>query len=149
MARVKKGILTTAAGAWSKHLRGIKRVFWKGERRAAGKLARSLPEIRGGDGPALHSIELARRQGPEFRSVRVSLDNDGTITMDAQDMGPAVENVWGDSDYEFWVRTAPAAVPKLAFELLREKFAGRLDAVDALRDWCKTHGIEHVFDSYA
>ena len=34
MATVKKGVLT-ASGEWWKHLRWTKRVFWKGERRAA------------------------------------------------------------------------------------------------------------------
>lgn len=38
MATVKKGILTVS-GEWWKHLRGKKRAFWKGERRAAKKLA--------------------------------------------------------------------------------------------------------------
>jgi hypothetical protein len=34
MATVKKGILTPP-GEWWKHLRGTKRTFWKGERKAA------------------------------------------------------------------------------------------------------------------
>ena len=34
MATAKKGVLTRA-GEWWKHLRGTKRVFWKGERKAA------------------------------------------------------------------------------------------------------------------
>ena len=33
MASVKKGTLT-APGEWWKHLRWIKRVYWKGERKA-------------------------------------------------------------------------------------------------------------------
>jgi len=35
---VKKGILTVS-GKWWRHLRGMKRKFWKGERRAAKKFA--------------------------------------------------------------------------------------------------------------
>jgi hypothetical protein len=34
MATVKKGILTSSP-EWWKHLRQVKRVFWKGERQAA------------------------------------------------------------------------------------------------------------------
>ena len=93
-------------------------------------------------------IEIARREGTEFRSVRLTLDDGGVITMDAQDMGPTVSKIWGDDDYEFWTRVEPASLPKLAFELLREKFAGRLDAVAAFRDWCKAHDIEHEFGSW-
>jgi len=51
-----------------------------------------------------HAIEIARREGIEFRSVRITLADDGAITMDAQDIGPTVTRIWGDDDYEFWVR---------------------------------------------
>ena len=45
MATVKKGVLT-ATGEWWKHLRSKKRVFWKGERRAAKQLVeREAAEI--------------------------------------------------------------------------------------------------------
>ena len=93
-------------------------------------------------------IEIARQEGTEFRSVHLSLEDDGAIKMDAQDIGPTVTEFWGESDYEFWVRVPPTSLPKLAFELLREKFAGQLGAVDALRSWCEAHGIEHEFDSW-
>jgi hypothetical protein len=97
---------------------------------------------------ASHAIELARQEGTEFRSVRLSVEDDGAIKMDAQDIGPAVTQFWGDSDYEFWVRIPPAAVPKLAFELLREKFAGQTGAIDAFRAWCTAHEVAHEFDSW-
>ena len=93
-------------------------------------------------------IEIARQEGTEFRSVRLALEDDGAIKMDAQDIGPIVTQIWGDDDYEFWVRVPSVSVSKLAFELLREKFAGQLGAVDAFRDWCKAHGVEHEFDSW-
>lgn len=95
------------------------------------------------------NIEIARQEGTEFRSVRLSLKDDGAIVMDAQDMGPSVDEVWGDSDYEFWVHVPPAAVGMFAFELLREKYLGQSGAVDAFRSWCTAHGIEHKFESLA
>jgi hypothetical protein len=103
----------------------------------------------GGQSVASHTIEIARQEGTEFRSVRLTTEDDGAIAMDAQDIGPRVTEIWGDTDYEFWVRIEPAALSKLAFELLREKFAGQPGAVTALRDWCKAHGIEHEFGSWA
>jgi hypothetical protein len=97
---------------------------------------------------ASQSIEIARQEGKNFRSVRLSLEDDGAIKMDTQDMGATTTEIWGEDEYEFWVRVAPEALPKLAFELLREKFAGQTGAVDALREWCKAHGIEHEFGSW-
>jgi hypothetical protein len=94
-------------------------------------------------------IEIARQEGTAFRRVDLMLKDDGAIVLEGQDMGPAVEAVWGDTDYEYWVRVAPPSLPKLAFELLREKFAGRLDAVTAFRDWCRANNVEHEFGNYA
>jgi hypothetical protein len=94
-------------------------------------------------------IEIAREAGTAFRRVDLRLKDDGEIVLEGQDMGRAVEAVWGDTDYEYWVRVAAPALPKLAFELLHEKFAGRLDAVTAFRDWCRAHGVEHEFGNYA
>jgi hypothetical protein len=96
-----------------------------------------------------HVVEIARQEGTAFRRVDLRLKDDGEIVLEGQDMGPAVEAVWGDTDYEYWVRVARRSLPKLAFELLREKFVGRLDAVTAFRDWCRAHGVEHEFGNYA
>jgi hypothetical protein len=115
-------------------------------------------------------IEIARQDGAELRSVYLRLEDGGGIKMDAQDIGPTVTQFWGDADYEYWVHVPraevsklalellrekgqldavpPASASKLAFELLREKFSGRLDAVDAFRDWCVVHGVQHEFDSW-
>jgi hypothetical protein len=94
-------------------------------------------------------IEIGRQEGAEFRSVRLAIEDDGAIKMDAQDIGPTVTQIWGDADYEFWVRVPPASLAKLAFELLREKFSGQSGAVDAFRNWCNAHGVQHEFDSWA
>jgi len=93
-------------------------------------------------------IEIARKEGTQFRSVYLALEDDGAIKMDAHNIGPTVAQIWGDDDYEFWVRVPSTSVSKLALELLREKFAGQLGAVDAFKDWCKTHSIEHEFASW-
>ena len=97
---------------------------------------------------ANHVVEIARQEGTEFRSVRLTVEDDGAIKMDAQDIGPTVTEIWGADEYEFWVHVPRAALPKLAFELLREKFSGQLGAVDAFRDWCTRHGVQHQFDSW-
>ena len=95
------------------------------------------------------SAELYRQEGDPFRSVRLSVNADGSVRVDAQDMGTVVENVWGESDYEFWVDVPATALPKLVFALLREKYAGRSGAVDELRAFCKREGIEHEWQSWA
>jgi len=55
------------------------------------------------------SEEIYRQEGENFRSVMITLEADGSLQIDTQDMGPLVEEVWGDSDYEFWRRIPPEA----------------------------------------
>ncbi len=50
---------------------------------------------------ASHVIEIARQEGTEFGSVRLTLEDDGAIKMDAQDIGPTVTTFWGEDEYEF------------------------------------------------
>src|SRR6516225_9352568 len=96
------------------------------ERRQAGLDQSLFAEERPQGKATFGMIEIARQDGVEFRSVYLRLEDDGGIKMDAQDIGPTVTRTWGDDDYEFWVRVPPASLPKLAFELLREKFLGQL-----------------------
>jgi hypothetical protein len=95
-----------------------------------------------------YSTELYRREGDNFRSVRLSINVDGSIRLDAQDMGTFVKEVWGDDDYEFWVDVPATALRNLVFALLREKYAGRDGAVDEFHAFCKREEIEHEWDSW-
>jgi hypothetical protein len=96
-----------------------------------------------------YSTEIYRKEGDPFRSVRLSIDADGSVRLDAQDMGARVEEVWGDSDYEFQVDVPATALRKLVFALLREKYASRDGAVDEFAAFCKRENIEHEWNSYA
>jgi hypothetical protein len=96
-----------------------------------------------------YSIELYLQEADNFRSVRLAVHADGSVRLDAQDMGKLVEEVWGDTDYEFCVDVPATALRKLAFILLRERYAGRSGAVDEFRAFCKREGIEHKWNSYA
>ena len=93
--------------------------------------------------------EIFREEGENFRSVYVRLEADGTVVVDTQDMGKLVEEWWGDSDYEFWVRIPPAEVSRLAWELIRKHYAGRVSAVDEIRDLCSKAGIKAESGSWA
>jgi hypothetical protein len=95
------------------------------------------------------TISLARQERPDFRSdVALDLLSDGSIKMDACDSGSSVEKVWNHEDYERWMTIPADAVPKLAFALLKEKFADNLDAVDQFKDFCERCSIRYEWSSY-
>ena len=87
--------------------------------------------------------------------VRAALEG-GALTIEGQDLGPYVEQFWGDDEYEYWYRfdrenTARlfAAVDGLddpEAALLRE-FSGE-HGCQKLCEFCKKNGIEYKFDSW-
>ena len=87
--------------------------------------------------------------------VRADL-KDGELTLAGQDLGPYVEEAWGDSDYEYWYHLDRKNTEKLfsiiqgeddpKTALLRE-FSGE-GGCRALREICEKKGLVYKFDSY-
>jgi hypothetical protein len=94
------------------------------------------------------TFELYRDEGRNFRSVRANIDDDKFV-IDTQDMGPVVEEVWGDSDYEFWTTVPREAWGDLLMAFAREFLAENPKATDKLKEICEKHGVEHTWESWA
>jgi hypothetical protein len=94
-------------------------------------------------------IELANAEGAEARTVRLQLQADGAVRLHAFDKGAKASLTHSRAEYEFWVTVPPEAVARLAFELLREKYEGRLQAVTEFRDYCKSREIVNKFDTWS
>ena len=90
-------------------------------------------------------VELARRDEAEFRSVRLELQADGALRLHAYDMSAPSPTADGREQYELWVTIPPAEVAKLAFLLLKDRYAGRLQAVTEFRDFCKANEVVNEF----
>lgn len=86
-------------------------------------------------------IELARQEGEAFRSVMLCPMDDGGVEISTQDMGPTVESVWGDSDYEFGVKVGADALPQLVLALLKERYGGNFRATDDFEAFCKAYRV--------
>lgn len=94
-------------------------------------------------------VELFRDDSQNFRSIRLEVKEDGSVRIDAHDMGSIVEEMWGDSDYEFWVEVKSTELPKLVFALIQDKYKGSHSAVTDFSDFCKTNNVEYNWDSWA
>ena len=102
-----------------------------------------------------------------FQGVYISAES-GDLVFEAQDLGELPRKMYGDSDYEWWVRVAaadkPAVLAALRAEhgeptvegegdaallaLLQAAFGGRPDAVDAARHWLDEKSIANSFSSW-
>ena len=98
----------------------------------------------------------------EYHSARVDVHvratlADGALTISGHDLGPFVEESWGDEDYEYWYKFDVANTEKLITALhgeddpeaaLLREFSGERGC-SRLRSFCKRKKIEYSFFSYA
>jgi hypothetical protein len=82
--------------------------------------------------------------GEERTDLKLIIEPDGTLVMDGCDSGPRVEEAWGDSDYEYWVKVAPQWKDTVLMRLIAERF----NTSSEFMEWLKNKGIPYDFDSY-
>ena len=92
-------------------------------------------------------IQLVRERGSENdkkrdRWVDLYVGADGSARLSRHDLRPSLKESSDDEDHEYHVNVPAAAIPKLVFALLREKYLGRSDAVQEFREFCEKEGIE-------
>lgn len=91
------------------------------------------------------SIQIAREERPEFRSVMIEFRNNG-IRVSAQDFGPSTRLMGSDDgELEFWVDVPSGALQHLCAMLLRDRYHGHIDAVSQFRAYCEENSIQHEF----
>jgi len=66
----------------------------------------------------------------------------GGLRITHHDMGAADYAAWGEDDNEQSLELTPAAAAKLAITLLRDRFAGRPDAFEAIRAYCDEQNVD-------
>lgn len=90
----------------------------------------------------LFSEELAGTR----RSIFAELSEAG-LKLDAVDSGARPEAYFG-RDYEFGIEVAAADLPRLAYHLILQHYAGRFGAVDELRTFAEEAGIKTKFSNW-
>jgi len=103
----------------------------------------------------IQSVKLVDTDSADLRrTVDAKLSADGGLAIDGQDLGAAVERVWGEDmiEYEWSFSISPEDVTKLKLALgctgdvlavLKERFSGEM--VSDLGPFLKTHGIPYGF----
>ena len=92
-------------------------------------------------------MEIYRRDGDAFTSIRAVFDVKGNLTIDGQDMGPTVEQFFGDSDFEYYLTIPKSEIQNFTLEVLKKTFnqEKKLGFYD-LRDICEDNGIKHHYN---
>ena len=92
-------------------------------------------------------MEIFREDGIEFTSIRTNFGADGTLSINGQDMGPMVEQFWGDDDYEYWLFIPEKSINLFISHLMKLSFNnGNSIAFEDCKKILEDNSIEHTFD---
>ncbi|WP_295447503.1 hypothetical protein [uncultured Thiodictyon sp.] len=94
-------------------------------------------------------IRLVDADGTDQRHITAEITSTGDLLLSGQDLGPLVREVWGDSDYEYWLTVPASEKDRVLLMLLEIAYAGDEQAVNKLREALDSRGIPCKFDSYA
>lgn len=83
-----------------------------------------------------------------YRELKVLIDDAGQLVLEAVDGGESVRKIWGDSDYEYWVKITPEWRDAVLLHLIKEWFSQRAVSSQFMR-WLKERGIPYEFYSHA
>ncbi len=90
-------------------------------------------------------VLLWRTDGARYGRIDARLAADGALEMRRHEMGAAGMAEWGDDDHEATLRIEARDVAKLLLVLLEDGYAGRGDALQAIREVCETRDIPAKF----
>ena len=118
-------------------------------------------------------VTLYKSEGPRVSvTLRVYIHHEtNDLIIEGQDIGSSVEEYCGDSDYEYWLIIPAQDKQKLLaailaeqfsvekkrseetdddmlLDLVRDRFGGKRDAQECIKDYCKTIGIQTQFHCY-
>ena len=93
-----------------------------------------------------NSLTIARLERPDITiSIHAQLSADGGLRLEGDDVGQRVQEIWGDSDYEYWVDVPASEIGRLLLLLLKDKYDGDTEAVSKFKTFCESNGIAHSF----
>lgn len=88
---------------------------------------------------------LWRTDGARYGRIDARVAADGALEIRSHDMGAAEMAQWGADDQEASVRVEGRDVARLLLALLQDGYAGRPDALQAIRELCETRAIPAKF----
>lgn len=101
------------------------------------------------DEPMPKKLNMMDTEDEDTWSHLAILVNDADeLVMEGQDMGPAVEHIFREDDYEYWVTVQKEHKDWLLLNLIKDVFADHPTPSSAYMEWLKEKGIPYDFSSY-
>ena len=94
------------------------------------------------------SVQLHEEVGETSRYIQAEIRQDGDLVLSGQDVGRAPKEIWGDSDYEWWVSVSSNDKDDVLLALLEKLYVGNPAAIEEFRDLLEGRGSQSQFHSW-
>ena len=91
------------------------------------------------------TIELVNRRGSTSIHIDVRIKENGDLLFSGQDFGKAPEEIFGDSDYEYWLTITAAEKDRALLALIEKHYAGNSSVISELREFMESKKISCEF----
>src|SRR5210317_2534819 len=92
-------------------------------------------------------IKLVSQGGSTSIHIDMRIDENGDLLFSGQDIGNAPEEIFGDSDYEYWLTVPAAEKDRLLLALIEKHYAGDALVISSLREFMESKQIPCSFYS--
>jgi len=96
----------------------------------------------------IKKVSLVDLVGPTSIHIEAEITDQGDLLLSGQDLGDAPKEIFGDSDYEYWLRIKAADKDLLLLALIEKIYAGNNSVISELREYLKTKKIPSEFTSF-
>ena len=93
-------------------------------------------------------IKLVSQGGSTSIHIDVRIDDNGDLLFSGQDIGDAPEEIFGDSDYEYWLTVPAAEKDRLLLALIEKHYAGDALVISTLWEFMESKQIPCSFFSH-
>ena len=93
-------------------------------------------------------IKLVSQGGSTSIHIDVSIEDNGDLLFSGQDIGDDPEEIYGDFDYEYWLRIPAAEKDRVLLLLIERLYGGNAAVVSQFRKILEAEGIPHGFYSH-
>ena len=92
---------------------------------------------------------LVSIQGETSVNIQVRINDEGDLVFEGQDLGKLPEEIFKDSDYEYWLTVKASEKDRVLLALIEKLYKGNELVITEFMKFLDDQGIESEFLSYA
>lgn len=93
-------------------------------------------------------IKLVEIKGPTSVNINVRIDKNGDLLFSGFDIGEVPMEIFGDADYEYWLRIPAEHKDRVLLALIEKHYTGNSRLISEIRKYLESQGIPCEFTNW-